>query len=293
VNKVQQFAERTDGPYTGSGSATLNVKAGFFEIKIGAFDDKVNGNYVRYRNKLGIAEKALVILFPENEDDLVEFSRIDKGTNKNRKNRNLLFGGNLTIDAGNYSGSTVVKVWAKVNGEEEGPESISVTVVEPSSVRIEKIEGSKIHVNGQASVGFWGITYIYPGNVSFKNINRSWEGYVPGKDAEVGGYFEYLSDESKEHKKGQINHFLYYPQKVAERNRLNVEDQIGSGVHTKQPYKSGFYRTHIPRYFLCGDNQPNANDPQDGIVTKVTHEHTIDENGKMNISKGEVMKRLI
>ncbi|MDR0610769.1 MAG: hypothetical protein LBG58_11710, partial [Planctomycetaceae bacterium] len=63
-NGNQLFTTRTDGPYTGSGSATLTVRNGKFEVKIkpDVLIPQYTGDSDGYRNKLGIGEAATILV---------------------------------------------------------------------------------------------------------------------------------------------------------------------------------------------------------------------------------------
>jgi hypothetical protein len=122
--------------YTGSGSATLNVKDGKFKVFIKPDDNfpLYAGDMDGYRNKLGVGEDANIIV--EKEDGSADTVTFDYATPA--CSPSITINGSAIV-AGNNSGSEIIQVYAVVNGVTEGPESIGVTVVEPNGIKYKEI----------------------------------------------------------------------------------------------------------------------------------------------------------
>jgi hypothetical protein len=180
-NGNQLFTTRTDGPYTGSGSATLNVRNGKFEVKIKPEDNfpLFSGDTHGYRNKLGIGEDAAILVFPEaGSEDTVEFYTATSSD---------FWISGTSFEAGSIAKQGTIYVYACINGstEPDGPETIGITVVEPQGVRQVKLTpvvtgngwivpipnpDKKLYLPNYCSVAMCVVSYLNPTDVSFNKI---------------------------------------------------------------------------------------------------------------------------
>jgi len=147
------------------------------------------------------------------------------------------------------------------------------TVVEPSGVLIEQVPGTHVwHRHGVPSVGFQGLWYIQPVDVSFEGIvvrekhcaavctgyftPQNGQDHVPGADLTIGAV-------------------------VAGKGSLaNGQDQIQGGDGTiGPPYSAGVFTWPIPWEFQVGSGTPR-------VFATVNHVKAIDAAGTLTLSKG-------
>jgi hypothetical protein len=267
---------RTDGPYSGSGSATLNVKDGKFKVEI-APTDMFRGR----RNTLGIGEPASIVVEQENPSDPpVSFDSMEVYENINSE------GGNTLIDikspsfkAGHYGGTAKIKVWAKINGiKEQVPETIGVSVIEPSSIITEKIVKIPNPSPPHAYAGFIGRPYVLPITVSFLYTEVR-EGTYP---SEQKGYWAQKFPGGIPHPDGNWADIVA-GLTADKHNKVNWIDAIDSGVCRQPPmYAAGsYFQWNIPWFYRVKGAPENQN-------KKITVIHRVDmtnDQGHMTITK--------
>ncbi len=273
---TQQFTTRTNGPYSGSGSATLNVKNGKFEVKIKPNDliEQFAGDTNGYRNKVGIGETINVCVFPETgTSDSVSFDHVVF---------NQIQYSQTNFKADDFPGTLALDVYAKVNGFLEGPESIGVTVIEPSGAGLVRKIGSGVgHTHNTGSVSFYGMCYLTPGDVSFAAVSV-YEDTCPSTT--TGYYTLRYGTPGPVHPLGSANPCDHNIDPYANRRNVFGQDNISSDPHhaTQQlPFSEGTFTWTIPWIFQCGTNKKQ--------IATMTHRATINASGDMTISKGGVM----
>jgi hypothetical protein len=217
---------RIDGPYTGSGTFTLSVKNGKFNVFIEPKD-----MFIGQRNTLGIGEPAKVVVEKENVyDPPVEFDSMEAYENGNT----LINVSNSNFVAGYDSGIAKIKVWAKINGVKE-PETIGVSVIEPSGVtfeKVEKIPDPNPTLPQVAFAGFRANVYFLPSSVSFLNIEFN-EGECPTQ-LDTGKYFSKLRNLlphilPAKHEAGSTGPLTAGPTND-KHNKVNGADRVTSGI---------------------------------------------------------------
>ncbi|MDR1384488.1 MAG: hypothetical protein LBJ67_11700 [Planctomycetaceae bacterium] len=281
-NGVQQFTTRTDGPYTGSGSATLNVKDGKFEVKIkpSVLIPQYSGDTNGYRNKLGIGEEtATILVFPEedSEDTVVFYTATSSDFSVS----------GASFDAGAFAKQGTISVYANINGnpEPDGPETIGVTIVEPGGAGMVNLQ-KKPHPNppqnpGDAYAPFVGMetkAYFLPNDVSFSRVEIQ-EGNIPSSRE---GYFKQLYPNGYDHPEGDwfgISHNPigpYYNEDIA-------TDNVGGGPFYQPPtFEDGsYFQWDIPWFYRVVGHAKSLDK-----YFILTHYATMDKDGNMEISKG-------
>jgi hypothetical protein len=270
VNNNQLFTTRSDGPYSGSGSATLNVKDGKFEVKIkpNVLIPQYVGDTDGYRNKLGIGEDATLFVFPEEgSEDTVVFHTATSSD---------FWISGASFEAGPIAKQGTISVLACINGsaEPDGPETIGISVVEPGGAGIVQEPHSNIwHIHNTGSVGFLGMIYITPDDVSFHNVT-----FQERECIGIGmGYFQ---GEQDEHHPGTswLSCIVGIDTTINKRNVLSARDTIQSNVNTRIPYTDGTFTWSIPWRFKYNWYEKN--------FTIVNQVETINASGDMSISKG-------
>lgn len=262
-------SERTESK-SGSGSAMLTVKNGRFEVKTKPADfiSQYFGDANGCRNKLGIGENATVLVFPEEgSGDTVEFYTATS--------TNFHMSG-ASFDAGVYAKQGTIDVYACINGagEPDGPETIGVSVVEPTGMGLVKVGGGVWHKKNSASVGFFAMKYLTPGDVSFSAVSV----YEDTCPAVTTGYFSgYFDPPNFPHPIGIPHNCDHNIDLVSDKRNVYSQDTITSGTHTKTPFSYGTFIWNIPHIFQCGANVKT--------IAIMPHEMTIDSNGNMTISK--------
>jgi hypothetical protein len=302
VNNNQLFTTRSDGPYSGSGSATLNVKEGKFKVAIEP-TDLFRGR----RNTLGIGEPAKVVVEKENPSDpSVAFHSMEVYENTNSEgastNTNSADASTLinisapSFKAGHYNGIAKIKVWATINNVKEGPETIGVSVIEPNGVKminVQKIPDPRPDNPSLASVGFHAKVYLLPNTVSFLYVEIN-EGECP-TERDQNKYFSkyraagfpiiYTPDKHDECEKVG---FQAGPS-IEKHNESMATDEVRSGtcpsppIPKAPPFESGsFYQWNIPWYYRVQDQPKNEN--KKFIVNQRVD--MLNNQGHLKISKG-------
>jgi outer membrane protein OmpA-like peptidoglycan-associated protein len=145
-----------------------------------------------------------------------------------------------------------------------------IFIVAPSGSYMEKQPGTNIrHINGNASVGFRGLSYLLPRDVSFSNIERR-EGNATG----VGiGFYGYLN--GRVHATGSW--FTVGPGNIATGCLVNTVDTVFTGAKGP-PYSVGFFLWPIERQYRVGTGAPVT-------FTIANHIQWVDAAGKATITK--------
>lgn len=169
--------------------------------------------------------------------------------------------------AGDRTATSVIK--ATVSSSEL---ATSFSVIEPSGVVILREPGTGIfHIQGTPSVGFNGRPYITPANVSFSKILIQ-EGSV---NAVTTGYFAYQNGDNH-----PVGEWISLTSTVtASGTKVNGVDTIQGGSDNHKPYINGGFTWAIPWSFKVGTGVAK-------VFATVNHVKTVDDTGKMTISKG-------
>lgn len=179
--------------------------------------------------------------------------------------------------AGDRAGS--FKICAEVKGG--GCKTcLSVSVVEPSGVIIEKAEGTKVlHINQVPSVGFIAKPYITPADVSFRYvqvreraIKGDGKGYFKKDDGEVHG--------SRPWNRLGWSHLSWEP--AAKGSSVNIFHPAYSGWDHPVPYSDGSLSWQIPWEFRV----IRVEGSEAKKFAEVNLVKTIDSTGAMTIQKG-------
>jgi hypothetical protein len=248
--------------YTTTGSNTYTVTV----IKL-ATETLVSTPTDRSRTKVGVGEGVKVKLLPIALDPSSISWTISptsgSGTLSATPNNPIIFTAHERASA-----PTITATYAGCSC------SVTFNVVEPDSVIIEQQPNTGIwHVHGIPSVGFKGITYLHPSDVSFEYIEVR-EGDVP---AICTGYFSYQTGllhtaNSSWQSVGAV---------VAGKGpKIDAIDTISGGSDNHTPYVDGTFTWNIPREFRVLDSNASK---QFVIVPQVK---AIDNTGKLSISKG-------
>jgi hypothetical protein len=201
-NGNQLFTTRTDGPYTGSGSGMLNVKEGKFNVKLqpSSLHQFSGRSYIKF----GVGETGTIVVEKENASDpyVPVFEKAESTNLVDFKLNNNNTGPGYI--AGVKNGSSVIKVWAKINGTIEGPESIGVSVLQPKTIKFIKIDenrkkdGTMLSSN-EAGAAFRAMIRVLPSEVSFVGITIGEEGCGPTVPPPTGAFNIYLGTGLENH----------------------------------------------------------------------------------------------
>ena len=160
---TQQFTTRTDGPHSGSGSATLNVKDGKFKIRLQpASTHEFPG---RSYTKFGVGETGAIVVEKENASD--PYTPVfQEATSSDPFSFTLDGGTGPGYTAASQKGSSTISVWATINGQREGPETLGVEVLEPSGIVMKHVAS----YDTQNAKGMALTSHLRPTTVSFKAV---------------------------------------------------------------------------------------------------------------------------
>ena len=227
----------------------------------------------RSQTRLGIAEVAF--LNPETTPAGLTGPQIG-----NLRWKKISGGGTLnahaTFGIGSYTapssaGSTTLKLEI-LSGPSKGMGPTSNrTIVAPNNATMRQEPGTGIwHVQGQASIGFLGGTYLQPTDVSFRRLS-SREGWTAG----IGtGYF--LTFNGHPHQVG--NWFPIDRCNVATGCKVIATDYVSAGP-LPAPYSDGTFTWNIPCQYRVGTTGAAV------TYTIASQRATIDSEGRMTISK--------